>query len=177
MTHFNCSWEILGAAGQTLTTLQKFKISWKRRSNLRGKFQGKKYGAPERKKKKKTIRLPLNLKLLVIKRHYFKKWKAKPRIARKYLQCIYLTNDLTLALVSPCCFNKLPQTWWSKQHKFIISQLYVGSPGGLDWFLCSGSPMAKIKVSAIQNSYWRLSGRIHFQTHSGCWQHLVPWDF
>lgn len=47
-----------------------------------------------------------------------------------------------------------------------------------NWFLCSGFYKAIIKVSLGLHSHqeWLDGGRIHFQGHSGCWQHLFSCD-
>lgn len=49
-----------------------------------------------------------------------------------------------------------------KQHKLIILWFSRSEV----WFLCPWSHKTEIKLLA----WWKLSGRICFQTHSGCWQ-------
>ena len=82
-----------------------------------------------------------------------------------------------LVLVSCCCCNKLPQPWWLKQRKFIMSPFWRSKLGNeLHW--------AEIKVSAGLHSFLEAlregeSIPPHFQLLEAAgnhWQHSQQWQ-
>ena len=63
-----------------------------------------------------------------------------------------------------CCPNKLTQTQWFKTTSInYLTLLYVRSPGGYGWALCSRSHKAEIKMLPRSNSYLEVSIKTYFQ--------------
>lgn len=82
-------------------------------------------------------------------------------------------REFPLVVVIYCCRTNYYKFRNLTQYPFTLSQLYR-SESRRAWL---GSLLrvlkAKLKVSAVAG-LWSFWGKIHFQTHSGCWKNPIP---
>lgn len=69
-------------------------------------------------------------------------------------------------LVFSCCCNKLPQTWWLKQLRFILFQFYRSE-------IQYRSPHVEIQVSVGLHTLWALQRRMHIVAFPSSYRPLV----